>query len=652
MKALFALVWHEIRERRAMLAAAAIIALGIPLVTPLLPGTGSNPSEDVREILMWFAVGFVIPVFALLMGASFIGSDLSEGRAGFFFAQPLSGPTIWFGKLAAAAAVIWATQVIIMLPTAVLSGEAGRILAARGLFLEPIGEWASSVVFWLGPFAVILLAHALGIVWRARSVWIVADVIALVLLIAAVRLIKAPFLQVFAAHVLVALTGWLVFMILVGLLAAGAAQVIVGRVDVRRGHRALSAVLWSVLAVALTAAAVWGWWVRSASPSDLTRVSEVSVGSGEWIAVTGSSLGRLDYYPGFIVNTANGRSVPAHSGSNIYERGLAFSADQGLAVWTEPDGFEETDLVRVYLNDPDLRPERTGIVVDRHWRDLIVSPDGRRVGLIEDGKITVYDLESAQLVAAAQPTDGFSPVRIRFVDAETLEVLSWLKESTVGEEGTTRRRWKQHRLSLTTRRLDAGEEIDGTWQWWGGPLDRRLRNKLEKRDVDDKEHLLLTEPSTGETIADLGELPTRWSDVRVSADGVIVIAREKLEGKSLEIFDENGDSIRRIELSDPGWLRLGGEAAPGRLAVGLVVWPEEADQPARRTTKVIDLASGEIVETLEGVSPVLGRWGIQVSSGAWEAGSVASRLLEGTRASLHLWHPDTGELEQVIPIPD
>lgn len=651
MKAFLAIVSHEIHERRAVFAAAAVASV-LPLLAPLLAGSTHNSPSDIRLVAMMIMVLGLVPLFSLLLGAGFVGRDLAEGRLGFFFSQPVSGPAIWFGKLTAVAILVWAAQLIIMLPTALLSGDPGRILSARGLVLEPVGAWTSTVVFWVGPLAVVLLAHAFGIVWRARSVWIIGDVVAFVLLVGAVRHVEAPFLQIFAAHILVVVTVWLVVMALIGLVAAGAIQVTVGRVDARRGHRALSAVLWGVLSVAVLGAGVWGWWVRSASPSDLTRVNEVSAGSGEWIAVTGHSPGRFDYYPGFIVNTIDGRWVLAHSGSRVHERGMAFSADQSRAVWTAPFSFEETKLMTVELNEDPLRPEWTGIVVRRRSHELIVSPSGRRVGLIEEGRVAVYDLETTRLVAAAQLTDGFSPVRIRFIDATTLELLGLKRVETSDDVGTSRSLWKKHRLDLATRKLDNGEEIDGTWRWWGGPIEDQFGNKLERREVDGQDRLFITESATGGILADLGEMPSSWSVVRVSSEGWIVVAREDDDGKRLEIFDQQGEATARVDFDDPGWLRIGGETGPGRLAAGLVAWADEPGEPHERTTKVVDLATGEVVETLEGMSPVLGRWGLGTSPGAWKPGSVATRLMDGTRGKLHYWNPDTGELAQIIPIPE
>ena len=103
---------------------------------------------------MWVMVGGLVPLFALLLGVNFIGRDLSEGRLGFYFAQPMSGPKIWFGKLTAVVLLIWAAQLIMMLPTALLSGDPWRIVVAKDLFLKAISPWASSLTMWIVPVVV------------------------------------------------------------------------------------------------------------------------------------------------------------------------------------------------------------------------------------------------------------------------------------------------------------------------------------------------------------------------------------------------------------------------------------------------------------------------------------------------------------------
>jgi hypothetical protein len=651
MRAFLALVAFEIRERRALLAAAAVASV-LPVLAPILGGTGSNTAADIREVAMWVMVGCLVPLFALLLGVTFIGRDLSEGRLGFYFAQPLSGPTIWFGKLAAVAILIWAAQLIMMLPTALLSGEPWRIVVAKGLFFEPLGPWISSLTMWIAPLAVILFAHALGLVWRARSVWVVMDIVAIALLVVAARWVISPFLQIFAAYVVLAVYVFLLISTLIGLVVAGAFQLTAGRVDARRGHRALSAVLWSILAIAVVVAAAWGWWIRSARPGDLDLFNGISVGSGDWIAVTGPSAGRLDYFPGFIVNTADGRWISAHSGSKVHEQVVEFSADMSRAVWTTPYSFEETKLMTVDLNDERLRPEWTGVMFKRYSGDMVVSPSGRRVAHIQAGAVTVFDIESGDLLTAAQPGGDYSPYRIHFADEDKVEVLTGMKIRDTDDSTNFRMRWRQYLLDLTTRSLDRVEDINNPWRWWSGRMDNPIRNALEKREVEGQDRLVLVDPEDPEVVADLGEMPKQWSDVRVVTDGEIVVNRKKEERCFLQVFDSEGDLLKRIDFDMAGWAQIGGEVSPGQLAVGQIIWAAEEGQPAERSTIFVDLSDGTVTNVLDGVSPVLGRWGLLASSGAWRIGSIATRLMEGENGSLHLWDPKTQQLEQIIPVPN
>lgn len=651
MKAFFALVWHEVLERKALLAAAAVASL-LPLLAPLLPGTGSNSAADIREAVMWVMVLTLVPLFALLLGVSFIGRDLSEGRLGFYYAQPLSGPTIWFGKLAAVVLLIWTAQLTIMLPTALLSGEPARFVVPEGMLFESLAAWASTVAMWLASVAVILVSHALGVVWRARSMWIVVDLIAIALFVVAARWVISPFIQIFSAYVVMAIYAWLLVSALIGLVMAGAIQLTAGRVDARRGHRALSKTLWSALAVGVAIAGVWGWWVRSASPSDLTRVNEISVGSGEWIAVTGPSTGRFDYFPGFIVNTTDGRWISAHSGSNIHERGLLFSSDQSLAVWPNVVNFEEMRLMAVKLNSQRLDPKWTEVVLKRNWMDMVLSPTGDRVALIRGSMIEVHDLETGDLVVAAQVPDGIEPYRLVFVDENVVSILSVQRVPRSDDPAKRRTRWIKTRLDLTTRALDDGETINNPWQWTGMRLFRPVPNNLERQPIDGEDRLLLMDSNHGEVVADLGEMPGRWIDIREVRHGEIVIKRKTDERCFLDVFDAEGVSLKTIDVDDGRWVDIGGEYLPGLLAVGETVWSDDSFEPNRRATTLVNITSGETTEGPVDVSPVLSQRGWTTSPGAWKVGSVATRLMWGKDYSLHLWNPETNELKQIIPMQD
>ncbi len=482
--------------------------------------------------------------------------------------------------------------------------------------------------------------------------WIILDLVAIAVLVVASRWVISPFLKIFAAYVVIAIHLFFLASTLIGLVVAGAIQLASGRVDARRGHRAQSAVLWSVLAVAVLTAAVWGWWVRSATPGDLARVNEVSVGSGDWIAVTGPSSGRMDYYPGFVVNTVDGRWVPAHSGSDIHERGVEFSDDMSRAVWTTPDGFEDMKLVTVDLSDTDLKPERTAVVIKRSWRDIALSANGSRVAVVEDDSVVAYDVDSGELLAAASIGGEFRPFYVHFESDDVAAVLTLKREKTSDDSPVSRTLWRRYRFDVGTRSLDDGEDIENPWMWAMPKSADSPNYGMERRDVEGDLNLFLVDSSNGDLVADLGEMPARWSDVRVVESGRIGIIREKNEGHELDVFSQGGSLLHRVDLPDGGWYRLGGEISPDHLTIGRTVWSSEDGEPAERSAFVADLAAGTLEEAFVGVSPLLGGWKFETSPGAWDVGTVASRLMLGEEGSLHLWDPETGELRQLIPVPD
>lgn len=647
MRGFLALVVHEINQRKALLAAAAVASL-LPLAAPLLPATGSTPPEDVREAVMWFVVATLIPVFAILLGATFIGRDLAEGRLGFYFAQPMSAPAIWFAKLVSAMLLIGAAQVLLMLPTAVLSGEPMGVLA-RTLAPDPTdGGWMSFVIVWIGPMVLILVAHALGLAWRARSAWLILDLLAAAIAIAATRLVMAPFLRVFAADAVIAVAVWVLVAAIVGLTGAGAAQLSVGRTDAARGHRAFSAAFWGWAGIAIVAAAGWGLWVRSATPDDLDRIHAISLGAGDWIGLTGESTGRFDYYPGFLINVVDGRWIRAHAGSDVHERGTRFSADGTMALWAVPAGSTEARLMTVDLSGEVLQPRRSGVVVTRFWRDLELSDGGERVAIIEDDTVLVHDVATGVLTAAARVSGGFSPVAIQFRGPGVVLVLALKREPSPANPSVSSSRWKRHVFDVDAGTLDDGQEIVSTWGWREPDWTNSRGLTLERSRADGDDVLRLVDPAAGATVAELGETPKNWLNVRISAGERIALLRDGDERSELEVFAPDGGLVHRIAL--PGsWLRCAGEVLPDVLVIGSTEWSSDGGTPAERSTIVVDLAAGAIRERIKGYSPVLGGWRFETSTGAWEAGSTASRLMTGRGFTLHLWDPETGDLRQIIP---
>ncbi len=648
MKAYLALVSREIHERRALLAAAAVASL-LPLLAPLLPSTGSNPASDIREAVMWVVLGGLAPLFALLLGVSFIGRDLSEGRMGFYYAQPLSGPTIWFGKLTAVVLLLWIVEIVIMLPTVLLAPDPLHFILLPNI-LEPfVPKWLAPLVFWIASVAVVLLAHAIGVVWRARSAWLMVDLIAFLMVAGVGWLALSPFLPLVAPEVGIAGLLWLVASALAGLIAGGAVQVSKGRVDLRRCHRTLSATLWAILGVSSVLVLGWSAWIRSATIEDLRAVVGISVGSGDWIAVDGVSDGRLDYYPRFLFDVKNGRSVAIGPSVNWNRFDLAFSADGSRVLWAEYAALDQWPLMFTDLEVADPEPAFTGMVLGRDWEDVAVSPDGALFAVLDDRTVAVYRIDPPGQLMAAHIDGRFDPFHLRFDDSNSVRILASIpsKELEVDE------RWRLFFLDIETRRLVESPPFEMVWRWGSRSLDGTFSDNLARIERDGEDHLVILNPDTGEVAADFGLAPY-WSGLQILQDGRIAVTQGRNGNHHIVVFTADGSLIHRIDLPEAEEIHRGGEVAPDRFLFGVVNWEGEMPhRTSKQQTSLVDLKTGKAETILQGYAPVLGRWGWWSGvPGAWDVGAVAGRLVMGEDGSLQLWDPETNQLRQIIPVSD
>ncbi len=647
MRAFFAMVSREINERKALLAAAAVASL-LPVLAPLLPSTGSNPAADIREAVMWVMVGALVPLFALLLGVSFIGRDLAEGRMGFYFSQPLSGSTIWFGKLTAMIVLVLSAEVAMMLPTALLSPDPFHFLAPKDL-LGPFDPLLFVVLpLWVGPVLIVLFSHAMGILWRGRSAWLLVDLAGLILVLGATWGAIRPFLPMNAPDAAVATVLWMTAWTLIGLMVAGAVQLTVGRVDIRRAHRALSLTLWSILLVVGATALAWSCWVCSATPADLTWVQHVSVGSGDWIAVTGTSPGRMDFHPRFLFNASDGRWVTIDPGIRWYGPILEFSADGSLVAWPVMVTQDEWTLKVAGLTTAHPQPRTIGVSArGRGWEDLALSPSGSRIVVVDGRTVAAYDTDNGDQIAAAQIDGEFYPQTATFFGEGEVQILT-----STSSRSNKPLRWRRYTLKLNSKRLSGGEDLSHPWRWWQARQGGESGYYLDRLDVEDDDRLVVVDAATLDVAADLGPMPN-WSRVCETDDGLVAVARDTEGDHHIDVFSRSGDFVDRIDLHDADQLLFGGEVDPGRFVIGLWKWGQ-GDLPAieNLSTSIVDLNRAQVSVTLDGFAPVLGPWGNQSSAGAWAVGSTAGRLLQGGDGSLHLLDPETGEHTRLIPISD
>ena len=178
------------------------------------------------------------------------------------------------------------------------------------------------------------------------------------------------------------------------------------------------------------------------------------------------------------------------------------------------------------------------------------------------------------------------------------------------------------------------------------------RAESTARGTGRKRSRLYPDPCRRELVADLGETH-RWSwDVRDLGDGRFFVLRDLDEESFLDDFDADGIRLNRVGYGRGSSLRFAGEVAPGRLMLGAEVWDANEGEETRYRFSIVNTATGLAETTMDGFYPLQGQtWrGIEaVGDGAWQVGSVASRLLQAEDGSLHLLDPDTGTLKKLIP---
>ena len=568
-----------------MLAAAAL-ALGlVPLVMPLLPGMPAAPPAETRNGVALSLALILSFVLALLLGGSVIARDLAERRLGFYFARPLPGGAIWAGKLAAAAALAAGAGLLVLLPTSLVGGVP-----------DPSGSWGTGwmalsrpeiAAAWLGALVlVVAISHAAGVIFRSRSPWLLLDLAALGVTAATVW----TCLKVLARDG-ANIAGWGRFgpvsaqgltllqyvevvvasAVLLATAAAGAAQVIRGRTDLRRGHRALSLVLWSALLPASLVLAGYTRWFETPAPEDLVSVHGVVPSpAGSWIALYGQAGHRRGSRPGFLFDVGSGRFVRAGFGIPSLDRPslVSFSADGGRAFWLEASagdalGFyqRELELLSLDLRRRGASPQPTRVVVQGMPSAFALSPDGRLAAVVQHDRLTVTEIGSSRLLASAPVADRYheravlafsGPGRVRLYHLDSY----WAPLAAHSHPTTL----SISELEVATGRLTATGQVKETTtsnlSWILSPsADRgllRTQNALQLRDG-----------ATGALVATLGGEGARGSFL---PDGRVALLERSAAGSYLRILDAgSGAEIRRFAFPGIRTVLVADQPAPDRV---------------------------------------------------------------------------------------
>jgi hypothetical protein len=634
MNPTMAVTVRELSARREVVLVAVAAAV-IATLMPLMPGLGNYQPDDVRTVssnTLALALGWGL---AVLFGATMIGGDLSEGRLGFFFSRPLSGFAVWWGKVLAAWILILVCEVIVLLPS--LFGDISVLMSSDGWV------WPAVIGYLVMPFLLLLLAHAVSIMVRARTAWLFLDLAGFVVLAVVAWVSLRPFFVMVTELAIWVVAGALVAAVLIALSVAGWIGAAVGRVDLPRTHGALSLALWGTLAVFIAGIAFYSSWLRNFGPPEFNDVEVLTVApDGRWVEAFGQARNRLDVRRRCLISTTDNLWIPVHGLWGGYPADVVYSVDGSAALWRGAGGFDEprtlwwADLGR---RDPSARQTNLIVAMDV---PLALSAAGDRLAILEEGTLSIYELEEERLLKAIRLPEGFDRVTPLFPSEETLRLFvrvghgdgqSLLIVNAVVSTGE---------IVPTGKVTGIGDKpvlmVDGGLQHlvvWT----RTEEGLASERNIYDA--------TSGSFIRKL----TTSGFPRFLRDGRLVILSADDGGKMSLVVEAAGGGDRVVHsIGGTGEPRLSGEAVPNGVVLSRLEDPADRTQGMR--IDLMDVDSGEVRNIgrhLRRDFPWL----------PWQYGSAgavfwfrdqpaASWLFLDQTGALMRWNPETGGLAHVV----
>ena len=635
MKSTLAIMVREVAARRELPLLAVAVAIMISLL-PFLPNIQTFEATDVRTVASSVSALALGSIFALLLGATVFGSDLSEGRLGFFFARPVSGFSVWWGRVLAVMALVWMVEIIVLTPALYHEGI--------HVFTSSDGaDWLPILTYVIAPLLLFLLAHAVSIVVRAGTPWMFLDLGGAIVVAVFVWLNLRPVFEIGAPIAMGVVAGALVAALLISLSVGGASGVAVGRVDLRRVHSAQSLALWSTMAICLAAITVYGGWLRNFGPREFNDVEVMTVApDGGWVEAVGRAKGRLDIRRRYLISATGNRWLPLPAQSMRSQNGARFSSDGSAAMWrgggpaNEPRTLWWADLGRP---DPMARP--TSLLVSDQAA-LTLSVDGTRLAILEEGTVSIYELGEERLVKAIRLPEGLHRVAVVFSDPDTLRLFARIDvddaESVLIAE-----------IDVAAGKLVRTGVIPGLEEISWFAVDAGL------------EHMIVSSRTAGDlvstkTLFDAVEGSfIRYLDAkgfpRFLRDGRILTASEGDNG-SIEIVVEPDTGEDRVvhTFGAAFGSRVDGEAVPNGVIVSHLVDPTDRTKGIRLTLFDVDTGETRNIGSHVRSTARWFPWQSGVSMGFfWYCNQPAvGRLFIDQSGALVRWDPESGEMVHVV----
>lgn len=605
MRHTLAIAARELRERWILFPAAFVIGC-LPLIVPAF-----GVKRDEAQLIGVFSAVLLGAAAAVVIGSSMLARDAAAGRLAFLFSRPVSWRAIWGGKWLAALVLVFGSGLLAAVPW--MAFYPGPQLVG-GSWLKALADPSGASMALALSVLAVGLANFNATAFRSRSAWLVFDLSLLLAAAWAARAYVAPLLWYgffdgfWKPQLLAAALG-------LALLAGSAAQVFFGRTDLRRAHRALSLGAWSVVWLALAAAAGTVGWVRAAGPADVQASAVIGDATGRWVYVEGAARVPNRYYPsGYLIDTVGGRYLRAPDDRAFFGTpwGMLFSADGRLGARPGVDPAGRGTALAVFdLTAP--RPRARVIALESSppiegwWRSAFaLSPRGATLFSVHSSGASLYEVASGRRLATTTLQPGFRPVAVRFLDER--RARAWLVPAGDNPRAEMRVVDLAQDGATSTRAFATAARLPG--------LGLLVVDRSGTRIVTPDDGLRLRDGVDGREIARLAE--GNGSDVpRISgtlaaaflADGRVVTADATVPRTTkprVSVFDAAGQKLRESAVDVlPAGLALGPELEPGRLVIAgtRVPWPLT---DSAGDSLVFDANEGRVVRQLAGLRPAVG----------------------------------------------
>lgn len=661
MRRVIALVSREMQGKGLILLGALLLGF-LPFLMPHLATAGTYTDAEARDVTANVLAVFVGAGLAIFLGYFALGQDLAEGRLGFYFSRPLTSSEIWGGKFLGNLLAVLLATIFVVLPVTVAGGGFRNIFKWN---IPPAIQWLplpeASGTELLAGVAVALtlvfcLAHVIGIVIRARSIWLLADfVIACAALVSfgfsSRRLIFAWALEADKRGMAALTVAMAATLLIACYLSVG-----MGRTELRPASRAISVAFLAVLFPCLLGFEIYSRWVVDVAPRDLVQ-HELMGGTmtaapqREWIIVSGNARYRGDYEPYFLWNPTSGAFL--HIGDRGYNwpSSTAFSQDGARAVWLRLKAAKDNwgyELFSADLSRESLRPVSSRLVLFGEPPTIVLSPDGRALAGAGEKSLSVYEIRSgARLSSFAIPPRGdrsvATPARLHFLSPSRILLLR-PEYSTVSK---TNLALDLYTFDLVAGALSGSVRIDFPEGFLFFTTDSNCEHVILRSRAS--QDLCVYTTRSGSLVSRISS--TNKVETRTSAflsDGRLVVGEVGSDRARLHIFSGDLSDRLNVDLGPGRRIYFGGQPDPDNFFIEVSSMKEGG--PTKGRLLLVTLDNGEVREVARDLYPIAWRmrWMAPDPAQVPQPGSIAARLFYNDHDGVVEFESATGKFKTLI----